>query len=77
MLQGLRIPERSGLDTLIVTDVQLEQGFSGGPLADARGRVVGVNVAGVEMTGMEGERSLTIPAATVMQAATVAGLLGE
>ena len=77
VVRRLRIPERPDLDTLIVTDAPLEQGFSVGPLADERGRVVGVNVAGVEMTGMEGERSLAIPAATVLQEATEAGLLRE
>lgn len=74
VLGQLRIAGRPGLDTLIVTDAPLEPGFSGGPLADGLGRVAGINVAGVPMDGMEGVRSLAIPAATVLQTAAEAGV---
>lgn len=33
----------SGLEGLVLTDAQLYQGFSGGPLVNAKGEVVGVN----------------------------------
>src|SRR5438034_749084 len=43
----------------IRADVRLAPGFSGGPLADATGRLVGVN------TMMQGNLALAVPAAAV------------
>ena len=43
----------------IRADVRLAPGFSGGPLADATGRLVGVN------TMMQGSLALAVPAAAV------------
>jgi len=69
ILDHTAVPQRPGLDTLIESSTQLELGFSGGPLADAEGRVIGINVAtlGVE----QGTRTLglAIPSAVVLQAA--------
>ncbi|MBN2204573.1 MAG: serine protease [Thermoleophilia bacterium] len=69
VLENMAVPQRPGLDTLIESSTQLEQGFSGGPLADAEGRVIGINVAtlGVE----QGTRTLglAIPSAVVLKAA--------
>jgi len=69
VLENTAVPQRPGLDTLIESSTQLEQGFSGGPLADAEGRVIGINVAtlGVE----QGTRTLglAIPSAVVLEAA--------
>jgi S1-C subfamily serine protease len=48
------------VDRFIRLDVRLYAGFSGGPLADARGTVVGVNTAGLSRSA-----GLTIPAETV------------
>jgi S1-C subfamily serine protease len=69
ILRNLRISERPGLDTLIQTTAQLEEGFSGGPLADAHGRVIGINVAAVRMDDGSEARSLSIPSATVLESA--------
>ncbi|MEE4275971.1 MAG: serine protease [Thermoleophilia bacterium] len=69
VLENMAVPQRPDLDTLIESSTQLEQGFSGGPLADAEGRVIGINVAtlGVE----QGTRTLglAIPSAVVLEAA--------
>lgn len=69
VLENMAVPQRPDLDTLIESSTQLEQGFSGGPLADAEGRVIGINVAtlGVE----QGTRTLglAIPSAVVLKAA--------
>jgi len=48
------------VDALIRTDLTLYPGFSGGPLVDAAGQVVGLNTSGLSR-GM----SLTIPTATI------------
>jgi serine protease DegQ len=42
-----RAPGGGKLERYIQTDVSVEPGFSGGPLVDASGRVIGVNSAGL------------------------------
>jgi putative serine protease PepD len=69
VLRDAHIAERRGLETLIVSSVRLEQGFSGGPLADARGRVIGINVATVTQLEGGAAQALAIPATTVLEAA--------
>lgn len=69
VLRGVRSPALSGLSTLITSSVPLEQGYSGGPLADEQGRVIGINLA---MTlEEEGEGPLgsgfAVPAPTVLE----------
>jgi S1-C subfamily serine protease len=51
---------RSAEDALFSLDLTLYAGFSGGPLVDAQGRVVGVNTS-----GMSRQMQLAIPAAIV------------
>lgn len=48
------------IDRFVRLDVAVYDGFSGGPLVDAGGRVVGVNTSGLSRA-----TALTIPAATV------------
>lgn len=52
------------IDQLIRPDLTLYPGFSGGPLIDAQGRVVGINTSGLSRS-----MALTIPAATVSRVA--------
>src|SRR5215813_5837333 len=56
------------LDQFIRPDLTLYPGFSGGPLVNAQGEIVGLNTAGLHRSG------ITVPAATV---ARVAGELLE
>jgi S1-C subfamily serine protease len=55
-----RTPTGGQLDRYIQTDVVMYPGFSGGPLVDARGQVVGLNTSAL-LRGI----SLTIPASTI------------
>lgn len=70
VLEGLRSRTLPRLETLISSNVPLSQGNSGGPLADERGEVLGINVA-VTMGDGDGEdpngSSLAIPAPVVLQ----------
>jgi S1-C subfamily serine protease len=52
------------IDQLVRPDLTLYPGFSGGPLIDAQGRVVGINTSGLSRS-----MALTIPAATVTRVA--------
>ena len=47
------------LDKVVVTDARLNPGYSGGPLVDARGRVVGINAA------YANNRGISVPVNTV------------
>jgi S1-C subfamily serine protease len=55
------------IDRFVRLDVAVYDGFSGGPLVDARGRVLGINTSGLARA-----TAMTVPAATV---ARVAGQL--
>ena len=46
---------------LVETTVKLEPGFSGGPLLDLKGRLVGLNVAVTGSPGTDRQRGYTIP----------------
>ncbi len=48
------------IDRFVRPDLAFYPGFSGGPLVDAQGRVVGINTSGLSRSG-----GLTIPASTV------------
>jgi serine protease Do len=61
-------PGSSGL-VLIQTDVALNPGSSGGPLFDARGRVVGMNSMVYSDRGVYVGVSFAVPIATVLQVA--------
>lgn len=52
------------IDRFVRPDLTLYPGFSGGPLADAQGRVVGINTSGLSRGG-----GLAIPASTVNRVA--------
>jgi len=52
------------IDRLVRPDLTLYPGFSGGPLADVQGRVIGVNTSGLSRGG-----ALAIPASTVQRVA--------
>src|SRR5438309_8157381 len=49
----------STMDKVVVTDARLNPGYSGGPLVDARGRVIGINAA------YANNRGISIPVNTV------------
>jgi putative serine protease PepD len=65
----IRIPQLPGLDALVETDAQLQQGYSGGPLIDSAGRIVGVNIA--VNPGPPGPRTIgfAVPAPVIVEAA--------
>lgn len=48
-----------GLDKVLVTDARLNPGYSGGPLVDARGRLLGINAA------YANNRGISVPVNTV------------
>jgi S1-C subfamily serine protease len=52
------------IDRLIRADLAIYPGFSGGPLVDGQGRVLGINTSGLSR-----HRSVTIPVATVTRIA--------
>ena len=69
VLDDVAVPYRPDLTTLIESSTQLQQGFSGGPLADAEGRVMGINVATLDGSGEPETLGLAIPSTVVLQAA--------
>ena len=68
IVSGLMGPWRTWrggrLDQFIRPDLTLYSGFSGGPLVNAQGEVLGLNTAGLHRSG------ITVPAATVKRVAT-------
>ena len=73
VLENVRVQNAPALRALIESSVRLREGFSGGPLADARGRVVGINTATSPRVGRD--TSLSIPAPVVLEAAGALGLV--
>src|SRR5205807_230237 len=59
--EGWRTRGGGDLDSYLQTDVVMYPGFSGGPLVDASGQVIGLNTS-----GMRGA-NLTIPVTTVQR----------
>ena len=58
-------PDGSPIDHAIETDAALDHGSSGGPLLDARGRVIGVSSQVQTATGLDGNVGFAIPVNTV------------
>ena len=58
--KGWRTPAGGSLDRYLQTDTVMYPGFSGGPLVDAAGRVLGLNTSAI-LRGV----SLTVPTSTV------------
>ena len=58
--EGWRTPAGGSLDRYLQTDTVMYPGFSGGPLVDAAGRVLGLNTSAI-LRGV----SLTVPTLTV------------
>lgn len=54
------------IDRLVRLDISIQDGFSGGPLVDAGGRVLGINTSALSRRG-----AITIPASTVDRIAAV------
>ena len=74
-IRGLLVPgdaARRDYSRLIEFDAPISPGFSGGPLLDSRGRVVGINVATRGQAGSAGYRGYAIP----IDAATVNAIHG-
>jgi S1-C subfamily serine protease len=68
ILTGSASVEGRDFDVLIQSSARIRRGFSGGPLADARGRLIGITIAStVPVQG--GERTaLAVPADVVLDA---------
>ena len=61
VVHGVGPLPRLGLESWVQADVRLAPGNSGGPLADARGRVIGIN------TMVAGRLALAVPSNTVAE----------
>jgi S1-C subfamily serine protease len=64
--EGWRTAAGGALDHYLQPDVAMYPGFSGGPLLDVDGRVLGLNTTGLMWGGL----SLTVPAATLERVVT-------
>jgi S1-C subfamily serine protease len=66
IVTGVRSPMRGmqgmSIENVIITDVRLNPGYSGGPLIDAMGRMIGMNAA------FAWHRGIAIPASTIKTA---------
>lgn len=63
--EGVRVPGRSGIGTLLETDAPLLPGYSGGPVADDKGRVIGISIG--TTVGEQAGGSYAIPAGDVLR----------
>ncbi len=70
--QSWRTPGGTQIERYLETDVDLPPGFSGGPLVDAQGKVLGINTSGL----MRGA-ALTVPLATVKKVVDELGAHGR
>jgi putative serine protease PepD len=62
----VRVPERSAISALLETDAPLLPGYSGGPVADRQGRVLGISI-GTTMGEETEDRAFAIPSADVLR----------
>ncbi len=68
----VRVPDRSAITALLETDAPLIPGYSGGPVADRRGRVLGISIG--TAVGEKEDRAYAIPSSHVLR--TVRRLIG-
>jgi S1-C subfamily serine protease len=74
VLRHVNVPDRPELGVLIVSTAPVLEGFSGGPLADENGEVMGLTVA--ILTNADGSReTLAIPSTVVLRTARAVGVL--
>ncbi len=62
----VRVPDRSAISALLETDAPLLPGYSGGPVADRKGRVLGISI-GTTMGDETEDRAFAIPSADVLR----------
>jgi len=62
----VRVPGRSAISALLETDAPLLPGYSGGPVADRKGRVLGISI-GTTMGDEQADRAFAIPSADVLR----------
>lgn len=62
----VRVPDRSAISALLETDAPLLPGYSGGPVADRKGRVLGISI-GTTMGDEQADRAFAIPSADVLR----------
>ncbi|HSL95165.1 MAG TPA: serine protease [Thermoleophilia bacterium] len=62
----VRVPDRSAISALLETDAPLLPGYSGGPVADRKGRVLGISI-GTTMGDERADRAFAIPSADVLR----------
>lgn len=74
VLENVRVQRVPGLRALVESSARLRRGFSGGPLVNAQGRIVAVNMATAPGPGSRPPTSLAIPAPIVLEAAAELGL---
>jgi S1-C subfamily serine protease len=68
VLTGSVLVEGRDLGTLLQSSARIRHGFSGGPVADARGRLIGITVGSTE-PGQDGRRTaVAVPAQAVAEA---------
>ncbi len=61
----VRVPDRSAITALLETDAPLIPGYSGGPVADRRGRVLGISIG--TAVGEKEDHAYAIPSSHVLR----------